>query len=413
MVLVQKPALNLLLVSNGHGEDQIAAKVLRRLQQLAPERHYAVLPLVGEGRAYRALDAPFLLDGQPLPSGGFIYMDGRQLWRDLKSGLGPLTLRQFQAVQGWARGGGKVAALGDIVPLLMAWGSGADYAFVGTAKSDYYLRGESGVWRRASDYYPWERWLLSRPRCRGVLVRDSLTCKGLERLGLPNDYVGNPMMDGLEPRINLETLLEISPTVLKLVLLPGSRAPEAQENWRLILKALAGLTSRPVAALAALAPGLALESFLDLALAEGWRLESQLPPGELTRLDPQIKPLRRLNQSLILTQGAYSEALHWADAALAMAGTATEQVVGLGKPAVTLVGAGPQFNESFARRQTFLLGESVILVSTPDEAAPALLKILADPRQLGVLAANGLARLGPPGGAERIAGKLLGYFGAD
>lgn len=413
MAPVQKPALDLLLVSNGHGEDQIAAKILQSLQQLGPGHRYGVLPLVGEGRAYRASDAPFLLEGQSLPSGGFIYMDHRQLWRDLKSGLGPLTLRQFRAMQGWARAGGKVVAVGDIVPLLMAWGSGADYAFVGTAKSDYYLQGESGFWRRASDYYPWERWLLSRPQCRGILARDSLTCKGLERLGIQSDYAGNPMMDGLEPRVAVRELLEINPTALKLVLLPGSRAPEAQANWSLILKALAGFAPRPLVALAALAPGLALESFLNSALEEGWSLESQLPSGALARLDPQIKSLHQGECGLILSQGAYAEALHWADAALAMAGTATEQVVGLGKAAVTLVGAGPQFNKSFARRQTFLLGESVTLVSPPEEVAPTLLKILADPRQLEILAANGLARLGPPGGAEGIARKLLEYFGTD
>jgi len=33
---------------------------------------------------------------------------------------------------------------GDIVPLLFAWLSGATYAFVGTAKSEYYLRDEAG-----------------------------------------------------------------------------------------------------------------------------------------------------------------------------------------------------------------------------------------------------------------------------
>ncbi|MFN5513477.1 MAG: lipid-A-disaccharide synthase-related protein [Cyanobacteriota bacterium] len=409
---MSKPALNLLLISNGHGEDLIAAKILQSLKQLAPEHHYAVLPLVGEGRAYGAL-APLLVDGQTLPSGGFIYMDSRQLWRDLRSGLGPLTLRQFQATGRWARAGGKVAAVGDIVPLLMAWESGADYAFVGTAKSDYYLQGESGFRRRASDYYPWERWLLSRPQCRGVLARDRLTCKGLRRLGIQSDYAGNPMMDGLEPRIKVDELLEIHPTALKLVLLPGSRAPEAQENWRLMLQALPGFAPRPLTALAALAPGLTLEPFLVLAREAGWSLESPLPPGALTMLDPQIRALRQGEQVLILSQGAYPEALHWADAALAMAGTATEQVVGLGKPAATLMGAGPQFNPIFARRQTFLLGESVLLASTPEQVAPGLLKVLADPRQLSILAANGRARLGPPGGAEGIARKLLGYFGAD
>ncbi|AKV65273.1 hypothetical protein VL20_26 [Microcystis panniformis FACHB-1757] len=46
---------------------------------------------------------------------------------------------------------------------------------MGTAKSEYYLRDEQG-WLDSSSmidrlwgsyYYPWERWLMAHPRCRG------------------------------------------------------------------------------------------------------------------------------------------------------------------------------------------------------------------------------------------------------
>ena len=47
----------------------------------------------------------------------------------------------------------------------------------------------------------------------------------------------------------------------------------------------------------------------------------------------------------------------WAEAGVATAGTATEQLVGLGIPALSLPGAGPQFQWPFARRQSRLLGE--------------------------------------------------------
>jgi uncharacterized protein (TIGR03492 family) len=46
-----------------------------------------------------------------------------------------------------------------------------------------------------------------------------------------------------------------------------------------------------------------------------------------------------------------SDFLAWGDLALAMAGTATEQFVGLGKPALVIPGAGPQFTRLFAERQ--------------------------------------------------------------
>lgn len=45
-----------------------------------------------------------------------------------------------------------------------------------------------------------------------------------------------------------------------------------------------------------------------------------------------------------------------AEVGLAAAGTATEQLVGLGIPALSLPGPGPQFKRGFAERQSRLLG---------------------------------------------------------
>ena len=46
----------LLVLSNGHGEDLIALRVLQALLRRHPELEIAVLPLVGEGHAYAALE---------------------------------------------------------------------------------------------------------------------------------------------------------------------------------------------------------------------------------------------------------------------------------------------------------------------------------------------------------------------
>ncbi|MBW0174303.1 MAG: sugar synthetase, partial [Vulcanococcus sp.] len=46
----------LLVLSNGHGEDLIALRVLQCLHQRHPELEIAVLPLVGEGSAYAPLE---------------------------------------------------------------------------------------------------------------------------------------------------------------------------------------------------------------------------------------------------------------------------------------------------------------------------------------------------------------------
>jgi uncharacterized protein (TIGR03492 family) len=105
-----------------------------------------------------------------------------------------------------------ILAVGDLIPLLFAWWSGQPYWFVGTAKSDYYLRDETGplatvgwaeswLGQRSSRYFPWERWLMGHPRCQGVVVRDRLTADRLQDLGIERVYTGNPMMDDLARRI--------------------------------------------------------------------------------------------------------------------------------------------------------------------------------------------------------------------
>ena len=203
--------MRLLCLSNGHGEDAIAVQILTQLQQIPNAPSLAALPLVGEGKAYHRLNnIPIISLVKSMPSGGFIYMDGFQFLRDLNQGLIQLTWAQIQAVRHWAKQGGMILAVGDIVPLLMAWISGAPYCFVGTAKSEYYLRDEQGWLSRpslqeqwegwsGSVYLPWERWLMGRSRCRAVFPRDGLTAEILQRWSLPVVDAGDPMMDNLQP----------------------------------------------------------------------------------------------------------------------------------------------------------------------------------------------------------------------
>eukprot|EP00850_Spirogloea_muscicola_P004282 SM000018S03647 [mRNA] locus=s18:565566:569656:+ [translate_table: standard] len=121
---------------------------------------------------------------------------------------------------------------------------------------------------------------------------------------------------------------------------------------------------------------------------------------------------------LVLSQGSFSDCLQLADGGLAMAGTATEQLaaqeqtrvfacqVGLGKPAFTIPGSGPQFTFSFAEAQARLLGSSVFFCQSPSEAACAISRVLSDERLLGQVASNGRLRMGPSGAARQIAEAL-------
>ncbi len=387
--------MKLLCLSNGHGEDVIAVRILTELQKKSPQIELVALPIVGAGKAYHSLDVPIWGKVQVMPSGGF-NQDHQQLWRDVQGGLIQLSIKQWRAVRRWAAAGGKILAVGDLVPLLLAWQSGAQYAFVGTAKSEYYLRhpdgellaGHSIESRLGGVYFPWERWLLSRPNCQAVFPRDRITTAALQKLGIPAHDLGNPMMDGLETDWKPSDQED-----LRLTLIPGSRLPEVYQNWELILQGLdsllGGADTKKIGAVAAITPSLDRTEFENLLQQYHWQLLA----------DGWVKQ----NCTLNLWTGRYNDCLAYGQMAIAMAGTATEQFVGLGKPVIIMPGAGPQFTRLFAERQTRLLGESVILVGSPELLGEMVSEVMVDIDRLQRIRANGLLRMGQAGAAAKIA----------
>ncbi len=418
--------MRLLCLSNGHGEDIVAVRILEQLQRLPNADEISALPLVGEGYAYRQRDIPILGRVRKMPSGGFVYMDNRQLWRDIQGGLIQLTLAQYKVVKKWGQSGGMVLAVGDVFPLLLAWLSGANYAFVGTAKSEYYLRDEVGWLPQTSRferwmgsvYLPWERWLMTRKRCKGVFPRDRLTTEVLQSYSVPAYNFGNPMVDDItppSPKVISDADLdaeEVRPLII--LLLPGSRPPEAYRNWEIVLEGGKSVIStfkrKRVVFLSAIAPSLDPSILTEILQKKGW---TEQPSGQiidnLVPDDHESLSFRQENATLILTQNSYQECLYSADVAIAMSGTATEQFVGLGKPVFTLPGTGPQFTPSFAEAQTRLLGVSVILTQ-PSEVGSQLQALLKNPDHLQLITQNGKLRLGQPGSALKITQFLLSHL---
>lgn len=423
--------LKLLCLSNGHGEDAIALRIIRALQSCENPPEIAALPIVGEGHAYANANIPVVGPVKAMPSGGFIYMDNKQLVRDVKGGLLSLTLDQIKTAKAWGQQGGCILAVGDVVPLAFAWMSRVPYAFVGTAKSEYYLKDENGPIPRqrwldylenwsGSVYLPIDRWFMQRPNCKAVIPRDTITTTILQQWDIPAYDLGNPMMDSLDPTgtltlpsevTHLDTNLGNPP--LKILLLPGSRAPENHRNWTLILQALDSVQrsvgNRPLVFLAAIAPSLDLTPFVE-ALGDAW-----IPTQGPEATDKQTggnAPLGFLSSTqptsyLTIGHNIFNDSLHQADVAIALAGTATEQFVGLGKPAITIPGEGPQFTPAFAEAQTRLLGPSIIPVQRADAVGRAIANVLSDDKQLDLIRRNGQHRMGPPGAAARIANCLM------
>nr|MDJ0846599.1 lipid-A-disaccharide synthase-related protein [Crocosphaera sp.] len=259
-----------------------------------------------------------------------------------------------------------------------------------------------------SMYFPWERWLMTRLACRGVFVRDSLTAQILRRWSISVYDLGNPMMDHFI--VNPSPTFPSDSEPLIILLLPGSRMPEAQHNWQLILQGVQSLrealSERSLLCLAAITPSFNTVPFQEDLSDQGWTKTVNYPEN-LAIADPQAISFTQGHATVILTQQAYQTCLQLAHVGLAMAGTATEQFVGLGKPVITFPGNGPQFTRKFAQDQTRLLGCSVILVDTPQQVGNSLTQLMSDAQQLQTITKNGQQRLGLPGAAERIAHCLM------
>ena len=399
----------LLVLSNGHGEDLIALRVLQALHRRRPGLQIAVVPLVGEGAAFAAAEAEGVLQRigprQALPSGGFSNQSLRGLLSDLWAGVLGLSWRQWRLVRRWGRSGDPVLAVGDLLPLLLAWGSGAPYGFIGTPKSDYTWASGPGrpglpalVHRcKGSEWDPWE-WALMRPaRCRLVAMRDRLTARGLRRHGVAALAPGNPMMDALaaEP---LPAELRVR---RRLLLLGGSRMPEALGNLRRLLEALALVHgSEPLLVLAPCGSRPTPQEWAPLLAGLGY---SPVPaPAGLGA----AAAWQRGAELLLVGAGRFAAWAGCAELGLAAAGTATEQLVGLGIPALSLPGPGPQFKRGFAERQSRLLGGAVAVCCTPEALARRLGLLLQAPQLRAALGQTGRRRMGPPGGSEALAALL-------
>ncbi|MDJ0745441.1 MAG: lipid-A-disaccharide synthase-related protein [Xenococcaceae cyanobacterium MO_167.B27] len=403
--------MKLLVLSNGHGEDVIAVSIIKQLQLVTDRWEIWALPLVGKGYAYTKVSIPIIGKVEQMPSGGFVYMSQKHLWQDIQGGLINLTLEQIRIVRQWSNQGDLILAVGDIVPLLFAWLSSSYYAFVGTAKSEYYLRDITGQWlaqtswlerKLGSVYLPWERWLMSRDRALAVYPRDILTSQILQQHGIKAYNFGNPMMDDFE---EVATSTETKPANhLYILLLPGSRMPEALKNWQTIMTAvsdaIAVLAEYKLIFLAAIAPGLEITPFQQYLLDRDWKITS----AETLKISDRHKRILKQDKVILcLTQNAYSECGTKSDMAIAMSGTGTEQFVGLGKPAFIIPGEGPQFTYNFAEAQTRLLGCSVTLVETPQQVGKAIKSWLNNPQKARSTRHNGKTRMGNPGAAQKIA----------
>lgn len=342
--------MKLLFLSNGHGEDAIAASIAAELRDLDP----VALPLVGTGGAFRRKGIPVVGPTLELPSGGFNTHDAKAFRGDLRAGLGGLLWRQLRFLR--SAKPTLVVAVGDLLPVFAGKLSSGNLIFVGANKSDFYRN-------PGYRYLPIELGLLKHWNAL-VFPRDEQTHRRLQKAGVRSEYLGNPMMDTFS--------LETDPEEECLALFPGSRE-EAYRNLAMMVPVVEAIRAKD-----------ARYSF-EVALAPSLSEE-------------------KIDLSGIAVSRDFGKTLGKARLVIGMAGTASEQAVGLGKPVISWPGEGPQYTERFAKAQQDLLGEALqVLAYDPEAIAERVLETLQDEAYLARLPALGMERLGERGAAGRIA----------
>ncbi|TVS02209.1 MAG: hypothetical protein EA413_12560 [Cyanobium sp. PLM2.Bin73] len=398
-----------LLLSNGHGEDLSGALIASALQRRGVT--VRALPLVGHGEPYRQRGIAVLGRTRAFSTGGLGFTSLAGQVRELLEGQTLHVILQLARLRRRSRGVDLVVAVGDVVAVLGGWLSGRPAAVYLVAYSSHY----EGRLR-----LPWPcGWLLRRRRFAAIWARDRFSGEDLSgQLRRPVHFLGNPFLDAVLTGANPALPRIDEGWSQRLLLLPGSRLPEAQHNLALMLELLPRLASRlqrpqQLRVSAALVGGLTAAAIQQLAAPLGWEPAAAAGGGRGLR--------HRCGLELELVWSGFAAQLAAADLVLAMAGTASEQAVGLGKPVLQLVGRGPQFTAGFADAQRRLLGPAVF-AADEEPGSPAcleataalgadLLQRLADPGQGPALrrqwASAAAERIGVGGGSERLAAAIM------
>ncbi len=383
----------ILLLSNGHGEDLSGALIGKALKKL----HHKVdaFPLVGHGHSYLQEGIKTLGKTKVFSTGGLGYTSLIGRLTEIMQGQIFYLIGRLFKLKNVCKNYDFLVVIGDVVPVFAAWLTGLPVATYLVAYSSHY-EGKLTL--------PWPcGFCLSRKRFLKIYTRDQLTADDLSNQFIKKvDFLGNPFMD---PVLGIKT--ELSSKKKHLGLLPGSRRPELDDNLLLILRVIDYIqvkrkSSDPIIFDLALVPLLDDKSLSELVAVRGWKVSDS------------ALFLVRDNCQINIRRNSFINVLHCSDVLLCMAGTAAEQAIGLAKPVVQIPGKGPQFTESFAEAQRRLLGPTIFCVEekfdfekrvrkTADLVLELLAKIHDDLELKRKCKYQALYRLGRHGGAKRIA----------
>jgi len=363
------------------------------------------LPLVGNGDVFNSIKSNnFRKIGylKELPSGGFSNQSVKGFLLDLFAGFLIDNIRNFLLVKQKSQYNCKIIAVGDFLPLLYAWSSECDFSFIGTPKSDHTW--SSGPGWDLSDFYhklkgsewdPWEVFLMKSSRCKNLIMRDKITANNLNKKNIDAKFLGNPMMDFVNATNDkISNIISFK----RIILLVGSRYPEALKNLDNFLNCLKDFDlSKDLLILLPLSINANVIQIQNYLNKYGFIKQSKVK-----FLIDEDSVWKKKDQYVLIGKGKFNSWANMAEGGLCNAGTATEQIAGLGIPSLSLPGPGPQFSKSFAKRQSRLLGGSVLVCKNKKILLKRLSLLLERKVDRLEQAKIGKKRMGKSGASKKI-----------
>ena len=144
--------------------------------------------------------------------------------------------------------------------------------------------------------------------------------------------------------------------LINIGLFPGSRSPECLNNLQLILKVLETMSNlkyfENISFKFAIVNALSIDKVRLILNERKWiYVEKKIKNNNLEFKYGFI--------TVNFNWNLFDEILFKSSFVISMAGTASEQAIGLAKPVIQIEGNGPQFTKSFAEAQRRLLGSYV------------------------------------------------------
>ena len=403
--LTSNASHSLLIICNGHGEDIISLEIIKRFLKKTNIKKIEVLPLVGNGKVFDSIKSKdFSKIGylKELPSGGFSNQSLKGFLLDFFAGFLVDTFKNLSIVRGKSKDHYKIIAVGDFLPLFFAWNSKCEFSFVGTPKSDHTWSNGPG-WAisdfyhkfKGSEWDPWEIFLMRSNRCKGLIMRDEITANNLNKKQINAKYFGNPMMDFVDKKN--EKISNIN-MFNRLILIIGSRFPEALNNFNIFLICLEDLKiSNDLIIFLPLSINANVFTIKSLLTSNGY-----LEENNLKFFVGEDSVWKKKGKFILLGKSTFKQWANMASVGLSNAGTATEQITGLGVPSISFPGDGPQFTQSFAKRQSRLLGGSVLVCNNKKTVVSNLETLLNEKDYRLKQVKIGMQRMGKSGASKKI-----------